>query len=89
MIQKQQDRCSPGVTTSLNVFSNTRQEEWGKIVSICDEHYTSKCCCKCGNIKWNLRRSKSYKCDKCGNKCDRDHNGSKNILAKFLMDNNY
>jgi len=45
-----------------------------------DEHYTSKCCSKCGNYKRNLGSSKVYECLKCKIVMDRDVNGARNIF---------
>ena len=48
------------------------------------EHWTSKTCTNCGNIKRNLGRNKIYKCDKCKIIIGRDLNASRNILLKHL-----
>lgn len=41
---------------------------------------SSKTCCKCGNIKKQLKLSERvYKCSKCGNEIDRDLNASINL----------
>jgi transposase len=47
-----------------------------------DEHYTSKTCTKCGNIKCNLGSNKKYICNKCNLIIDRDINGARNIMLK-------
>ena len=44
-----------------------------------NESYTSKCCCRCGNYKKELKGEKIYECKKCGLKIDRDMNGAINI----------
>ena len=49
-----------------------------------DEHYTSKTCSNCGNIKKDLGCSKIYNCNKCCISIDRDYNGCRNILFKGL-----
>jgi transposase len=46
------------------------------------EEYTSKTCCECGNIKWDLGSDREYKCDKCLRELNRDANGSINIFIK-------
>ena len=53
-------------------------------VIICDEAYTSKTCGNCGEIKWNLGSSKVYNCKSCGYIADRDFNGARNILLRYL-----
>ena len=40
----------------------------------------------CGNIKYDLKGEKIYKCSKCNYKEDRDINGSRNILIKYLTE---
>ena len=46
------------------------------------EHYTSKVCTECRNIKHNLGGAKLYKCQCCNLKVDRDVNGARNIFLK-------
>jgi transposase len=46
------------------------------------EEYTSKTCCKCGNIKDDLGGDRVYDCLKCKEKINRDTNGAINILIK-------
>lgn len=53
-------------------YTNTKYKE-------VNESYTSKCCCKCGNYKKELKGEKIYECKKCGLKIDRDINGAINI----------
>ena len=43
----------------------------------------------CGNIKYNLRGEKIYECSKCRYKEDRDINGSRNILIKYLTESSH
>lgn len=52
---------------------------------ICDEHYTSKTCGCCGEINNSLGSNKVFHCPKCGFQCDRDVNGARNILIRFLV----
>jgi len=54
-------------------------------MKIINEKYTSKMCSNCGNIKNDLGSSKTYNCDKCKIKIDRDINGSRGILLKGLL----
>lgn len=62
--------------------------ERGKRVILVTEEYTSKTCCLCGNIKYNLGGSKTYRCasDGCRLKIDRDWNGAINIFLKHMTE---
>lgn len=48
------------------------------------ERYTSRTCCKCGVVKRSNRSKRGYYKCKCGYKCNADINGAKNILFRFL-----
>jgi putative transposase len=51
-----------------------------------NEAYTSKTCSDCGNIKHELTvKDRIYNCDSCSLIMDRDENGAKNILNKYLL----
>lgn len=50
------------------------------------EEFTSKTCGCCGFIKRDLRGCKEYNCNRCGLIIDRDINGSRNILIKYLTE---
>ena len=63
-----------------------KAKKYDKIVELCEEHYTSKCCSNCGNIKWNLKGQKVYYCRECKSRFGRDINGAKNILLKYLIE---
>ena len=53
-----------------------------------NEAWTSKTCCKCGNINHDLDLSnRQYICD-CGNDLNRDINGAINIYKQFMGDYN-
>ena len=52
------------------------------------EEWTSKICSCCGNIDSHLGGKKIYSCRQCGAKMDRDANGAKNILVKYLTEKN-
>ena len=53
-------------------------------VTIVHEDYTSKTCTQCGKIKSNLGGSRVFNCDHCNLRCDRDVNGARNILLKYI-----
>ena len=56
---------------------------WCKVV-ICTEEYTSKTCGCCGVINRNLGSLKTFKCPSC---IDRDVNGARNVLLKYITEN--
>ena len=56
------------------------------------EKYTSKACSECGNLRYNLKDAKEYRCLRSSCRANtipmcRDGNGAKNILLKWLIDN--
>lgn len=66
----------------------TKAAERGTHLIEVTEEYTSKTCCACGTIKWNLGGSKSFRCSSkaCGLQIDRDWNGAINILVKYITE---
>jgi putative transposase len=50
----------------------------------CSEAYTSKTCGQCGEINAALGASKTFKCAKCNYIADRDVNGARNIMLRYL-----
>jgi putative transposase len=57
--------------------------ERNKKLYIVNESYTSKTCGKCGELN-DLKGDEIYSCKSCGFVCDRDINGSRNILLKNI-----
>jgi putative transposase len=59
-------------------------------VYIVNESYTSKTCDRCGHIHSELGGggggSKVFKCPSCSWQIDRDINGARNILIRFLSE---
>lgn len=55
-------------------------------VKIVKEAYTSKTCGRCGELKHNLYNSRVFKCSWCSLVIDRDVNGARNILIKYLTE---
>ena len=53
-------------------------------VLVVQEPYTSKTCGACGEIKNDLGGAKRYRCTQCGFCMDRDVNGARNILLRYL-----
>ena len=56
---------------------------WVKVIE-CDEPYTSKTCGQCGEINTKLGGAKTFKCSKCEYVANRDVNGARNILLRYL-----
>ena len=57
--------------------------EYGCEMIIVTEEYTSMTCTKCGKIS-NKCRSRIKECENCRYKINRDVNGARNILIKYL-----
>ncbi|CAG8439319.1 5949_t:CDS:2 [Scutellospora calospora] len=55
----------------------------------CTEEYTSKTCGVCRIINDKLGSSKVFKCKDCGYVYDRDFNGARNILLKYLTETGF
>jgi putative transposase len=51
---------------------------------VVNEAYTSKTCGACGRLHENLGSKKTFRCPSCGLRLDRDVNGARNILLRFL-----
>jgi IS605 OrfB family transposase len=62
-----------------------KAKKHGSNVAVIDESFTSKTCGVCGIINANLKGKKEFNCENCGAMFDRDVNGARNILIKFLM----
>jgi IS605 OrfB family transposase len=54
-------------------------KKYGNTINEIDEYMTSKTCHNCKNIKHDLGSNKTYKCENCKIKLDRDINASINI----------
>jgi transposase len=52
-------------------------------IVITEEHFTTKSCSKCSNIK-DIGKLKIYECKKCNLKLDRDVNSARNMLMKNI-----
>lgn len=65
------------------LIAKSREYPWCK-VAIVDEHYTSKTCGSCGKLHHKLKGKKEFKCPYCKVVMDRDMNGARNILLRFL-----
>src|SRR6185369_8669496 len=68
-----------------HLLHKSREYPWCKVV-ICTEEYTSKTCGCCGVINPKLGGQKTFNCTSCGSVIDRDVNGARNILLKYLTE---
>jgi putative transposase len=60
-----------------------REYPWYQVI-VCTEEYTSKTCGSCGHIHRKLGGSKVFRCPSCAAELDRDINGARNILLRYL-----
>lgn len=67
------------------LIDKSREYPWCRVI-IVDEAFTSKTCTHCGFIHSNLGKSKTFNCPQCFVSLDRDANGARNILLKFLTE---
>ena len=71
-------------------FSRTGMQalEWGALVTLMHEFYTSKSCSSCFTLHTSLGGSETYNCinPACGKVCDRDDNGVCNNLVKGILE---
>ena len=65
------------------LLAKSREYPWCKVV-LCDESYTSKTCTRCGVLNNSLGGSKVFACASCDLVMDRDLNGARNILIRYL-----
>lgn len=61
-----------------------KAKQRGKNVILCKEHYTSKCCGKCGTLNESLGSKKIFHCNSCDLVMDRDIHAARNILIRGL-----
>jgi transposase len=54
-------------------------------LKLVNEYYTSKTCSNCGNYNDKLKGEKTYDCNKCNFKLDRDLNACRNIMFRSLI----
>ena len=58
----------------------------GVVVHDCLEPYTTKSCSSCGTINDDIGSKKIFECFNCSMIADRDVNASKNIMLKFMKE---
>jgi len=66
----------------------SKGKEFGcKVIEVA-ENFTSMTCGNCGNRNRNLGSNKTFYCNKCNFRCDRDYNAARNILIFNTAINN-
>jgi len=65
------------------LISTAREYPWVNLILV-DEDYTSKTCGGCGFLHTKLGGQKTFRCPSCAMTMDRDLNGARNIMLKFL-----
>lgn len=65
------------------LLHKTREYPHCRVV-ICDEDFTSKTCGRCGFVHEKLGGNKTFKCPSCHVSLDRDVNGARNILLRYM-----
>lgn len=63
----------------------SQEYPWCKVI-ICNEAYTSITCGHCGKLNRELGKKKIFECPSCCWILDRDVNGARNILLKYLTE---
>jgi hypothetical protein len=63
---------------------NEARKHAGVRVLLVNEAFTSKTCGNCGWIHKTLAGNKDFRCRECNTRMDRDFNGARNVLLRFL-----
>jgi putative transposase len=90
---KRKRRLNSRVKFVLNQLSHykfkqhlfSKAKEYGCLCVEVTEEYTSQLCAKCGRID-KLYVDRMKKCKKCKHKINRDVNGARNILLKYMSE---
>jgi putative transposase len=61
-----------------------KAKQRGRNVILCKEHFTTKCCGKCGVLNNTIGNKKIFECSNCGLVADRDIHAARNILIRGL-----
>jgi putative transposase len=67
------------------LLTKSREYPWSQVV-LCTEEFTSKTCTCCGHLHEKLGGNKLFACPSCEVRLDRDVNGARNILLKYLTE---
>jgi putative transposase len=70
----------------MHLHAKAREFPWCKVIDTTEE-YTSQTCGGCGRRDKQLGSKKDYKCKSCGFEVDRDHNGARNVLIRYMSVN--
>ena len=65
------------------LHAKARESPWCKVIDTTEE-FTTKTCGGCGHIDKTIGSKKEYKCNSCGFEADRDHNGARNVLIRYM-----
>jgi putative transposase len=68
----------------MRLHQKAEEHPWVKVIEVTEE-YTSKTCGRCGTINKNLGGNKTFHCSNCNWIIDRDVNGARNILLKWML----
>jgi putative transposase len=71
----------------FRTFLQHKARQFGTMVELCDERYTSLTCGSCGTLNGGLGRSEAFECPRCGYAAGRDHNAARNILIRYVWKN--
>jgi len=71
-------------TFQQRLLNKAKEFPWVKVFIVTEE-FTSKTCGACGKLNDKLGSKKDFACSSCDFKANRDINGARNILLKFLM----
>jgi putative transposase len=97
MIGKHNRRLTSKVVRQMLTWSHYRfrqrlvhksREFAGVSVVFTSEAYTSQTCGCCGQLHTALGLRKEFQCPHCGYAIDRDINGARNIMIRYLSNNN-
>jgi putative transposase len=77
--------CWAPYSFKQRLLSKALEYPWVQVVE-CREDYTSKTCGRCGAIHWTLGGNKRFVCPCCAFRIDRDLNGARNILLRWLTE---
>lgn len=68
----------------MMLLQKAKEHPWVRVI-VCSEEYTSKTCGNCGLLHQKLGANKTFSCPSCKYTIDRDVNGARNILLKWLL----
>ncbi len=68
----------------LQNFTAYKAEDAGKLVEFCIANGTSQECSVCGNVEHLTLADRVFRCSRCGNIKDRDHNAAINIENRTI-----